>query len=59
MRLLSVFLIATGLSCAQANGSFERTLKVSGPVDLDLTTDAGGIFVVPGPAGSVHIRGIL
>lgn len=38
---------------------FERTLSVTGAVELDLNTDAGGIFVVPGPPGSVRIRGIL
>jgi hypothetical protein len=60
MRLLCVIAIAAGMCYAQrVNGSFERTLKVTGPVDLDLATDAGGIVVVPGPAGSVHIRGIL
>ena len=60
MRLFSLFVIAAGLCHAQrTDGSFERSLKVTGPVDLDLATDAGGINVVPGPAGSVHIRGIL
>jgi Toastrack DUF4097 len=60
MRLFAIFAIAVGLCYAQrTEGSFERTLKVTGPVDLDLATDAGGINVVPGPAGSVHIRGIL
>src|ERR1039457_2731403 len=28
-------------------------------VDLDLTTDAGGIHVTPGPPGTVRIHGIL
>jgi hypothetical protein len=40
-------------------GSFERTLHVSGAVDLDLATDSGGIYLVPGPAGVVRVRGIL
>ena len=60
MRLLSLFAIAAGLCYAQrTEGSFERTLSVNGFVELDLTTDSGGIFVVPGPPGTVHIRGIL
>ncbi len=60
MRLFLIFIVAAGLCQAQrTEGSFERTLSVTGPVDLDLATDAGGINVVPGPAGSVHIRGIL
>jgi hypothetical protein len=60
MRLFAVFAIAVGLCYAQRpEGSFERSFSVSGFVDLDLTTDAGGISVVPGPAGTVRIRGIL
>jgi putative adhesin len=60
MRLFSLFAIALGLCYGQRiDGSFERTLNVSGFVDLDLATDAGGIYVIPGPSGTVHIRGIL
>jgi hypothetical protein len=60
MRLLPILFLAVCLGHAQrTDGSFERNLKVAGPVDLDLTTDAGGISVVPGPTGSVRIRGIL
>ncbi len=60
MRLFCLFAITAALVYAQrVNGSFERSLKVTGPVDLDLATDSGGIVVVPGPAGTVHIRGIL
>jgi hypothetical protein len=60
MRLLALFTLALGLCYAQRmDGSFERTLNVTGFVDLDLATDAGGIFVVPGPPGRVRIRGIL
>jgi len=60
MRLLAIFAIAVGLCYAQrADGSFERTLTVTGFADLELTTDAGGIDVVPGPPGTIRIRGIL
>jgi hypothetical protein len=60
MRLLPLFVIAAGLAWAERpEGHFERTLSVTAFVDLDLTTDAGGISVVPGPPGSVRIRGIL
>jgi hypothetical protein len=60
MRLLALFTIAVGLCYAQrTDGSFERTLNVTGPADLELTTDAGGIDVVPGPPGTIRIRGIL
>ena len=60
MRLLALFSVAVGLCYAQrTDGSFERTLNVSGFADLELTTDAGGIDVVPGPPGKIRIRGIL
>ena len=60
MRLLALFAIAVGLCYAQrTDGSFERTLSVTGFADLELTTDAGGIYVVPGPPGTIRIRGIL
>jgi hypothetical protein len=60
MRLCALFAIAVGLCQAQrTDGSFDRTLSVTGFVDLDLATDAGGIHVIPGPPGTVRIRGIL
>ena len=60
MRLFVLFTIAMGLCHAQrTDGSFERTLNVTGSVDLGLATDAGGIHVIPGPPGTVRIRGIL
>jgi hypothetical protein len=43
----------------QQDGMFDRIVNVSGPVNLDVTTDSGGIVVMPGPAGSVRIHGIL
>jgi Putative adhesin len=61
MKLIGLTLasfLAAGPTFAQ-EGKFERTLKVSGTVDLDLMTDSGGIVVTPGPPGSVHIRAIL
>jgi len=37
------------------DGSFDRTLAVSGPVDLDIQSGAGGVQIQAGPAGSVHV----
>ncbi len=50
---------AAGLSAAPEEGSFEKSLSVSGPVDLDVKTDSGGITVRQGASGSVHIHAIL
>src|SRR5690242_8014357 len=44
---------------AQVEGSFDRTLSVSGPVDIDAITDAGGIVVTGSSSGNVHIHGTL
>ena len=59
--LLTVALAAcTAAVCsAQREGSFDRSLTVSGAVDLDVVTDSGGITVTPGGSGAVHIHAIL
>lgn len=59
--LLTVALaLGTAATCAaQSEGSFDRSLTVSGPVDLDVITDSGGITVTPGSSGSVHVHAIL
>jgi hypothetical protein len=40
-------------------GGFDRTLQVSGPVELDVTTDSGGIQIRQGSASSVQVHAIL
>jgi DUF4097 and DUF4098 domain-containing protein YvlB len=40
-----------------AEGSFDRTLRVSGPVELDIKTGSGGIQVRTGPDASVRVIG--
>ena len=52
-------LAAAGLCAALDEGSFDRSLSVSGPVSLDVATDAGGIRVVPGTSGSVHVHAVI
>lgn len=42
---------------AQSLGTFERTLQISGPVDLDIRTGSGSIQIQTGPAGSVRVVG--
>jgi hypothetical protein len=41
----------------QAVGSFERTLSVKGPVDLDVVTGSGRIDVRTGQTGRIQING--
>ena len=43
----------------RSEGTFERTLTVTGPVSLDVSANAGVIRVLQGEAGSVRIRGVV
>ncbi len=49
------FSIACSAQDRAAEGSFDRTLKVSGAVDLTVSTGAGSITVRPGDASTVHV----
>ena len=40
---------------APAEGRFDRTLNVTGPVNLDIRTGSGGIHIAAGPTNSVHV----
>jgi DUF4097 and DUF4098 domain-containing protein YvlB len=40
-------------------GSFDRTLSVSGPVQLEVGTGSGSIEVTQGASGSVEVHGII
>jgi DUF4097 and DUF4098 domain-containing protein YvlB len=44
---------------AQVEGKFERTLNVSGTVDLSVSSGSGGIHVQPGPSGTVRVIGTI
>lgn len=53
-------LIAAGVTlpaAASVQGSFQRTLQVTGSVNLEVFTRSGDITVHPGPAGRVSISG--
>jgi DUF4097 and DUF4098 domain-containing protein YvlB len=63
-KSLAVILLACAMGAqtatsvaATAEGSFERTLRVSGAVDLDVQTGAGSITVRPGAVDTVQIIG--
>jgi Toastrack DUF4097 len=46
-------------SAADLKGTFERTLEVSGPAQLDVETGSGDISVRTGAASSVHVKAIV
>jgi DUF4097 and DUF4098 domain-containing protein YvlB len=45
------------LNMASAEATFERTLSVSGSLDIDVNTGSGNISVRPGNAGAVRVVG--
>ncbi len=52
---LSLFAITSLCAARGPQGSFQRTLQVTGPVDLQVLTHSGDITIHPGPAGTVAI----
>jgi DUF4097 and DUF4098 domain-containing protein YvlB len=66
-RVSTYILLALVLTCGSAcinaraamEGSFDRTLSVTGPVDLDVATGSGKIRVRNGDSGTVHVYGLI
>ena len=62
VKLLNFFFVLLLLGAVQVSaqtGSFERTLQVSGPVDMEITSGSGRITVHPGADGSVHVKATI
>lgn len=58
VALLLATVLASGCAVEPgAMGTFERTLKVDGPVRLEVASGSGEIEIVTGPAGQVQIHG--
>jgi len=53
--ILALALMPSALFAAEA--TFNRTLQVTGPSTLNVSTGAGYIHITPGPDGSIHITG--
>ena len=58
-QTFALVVLLTLPAAAQPQGGFERSLPVTGPLDLDLISDSGGISVIRGGPGVVRIRAIL
>ena len=54
--LLTVVLVSAAFA-SSPQGQFERTLQVTGPVDLEVLTRSGDVTIRAGSSGSVFIRG--
>lgn len=55
--IAAVFTLTAVSAFASPQGTFERTLQVNGPVNLEVLTHSGDVVVRSGSAGSVFIRG--
>jgi hypothetical protein len=55
--LLAVLVFPSRAGAQEATGSFQRTLTVSGPVDLEVLSGSGSIEVRAGQAGRIEISG--
>jgi hypothetical protein len=53
----TLLLSPAALLAADANGTFDKTIHVSGNVTLSVSTGAGSIHVSPGSDSSIHIVG--
>lgn len=53
---LAVLLASTTVFASTPQGSFDRTLQVSGPVDLEVLTHSGDVIIRAGSSGSVTIH---
>jgi hypothetical protein len=54
---LAVLFASTTVLASTPQGTFDRTLQVNGPVDLEVLTHSGDVTVRAGGSGSVQIHG--
>ena len=63
LRLLGLVLMGLSVATlplrASETGTFDRTLQVSGQVDLDVMSGSGNIKVHTGGSGSVHVYAVI
>jgi DUF4097 and DUF4098 domain-containing protein YvlB len=55
--MFALLFLGTSSAAFAAEGSFERTLQVSGPVNLQIETGSGSIEVRPGSSSQVRVNG--
>jgi hypothetical protein len=54
-----VLLSASYLALASESRTFDRTLPVTGEVDLDVTSNPGGVTITAGSAASVRVHAVI
>ncbi len=56
---LGVFLSVSPIVLASTPGSFDRTLPVTGEVDLEVISNPGGMTITAGTASSVRVHAVI
>lgn len=56
---LGVPLLASCMAVASQSRTFDRTLSVTGEVDLDVVSNPGGVTITTGSASSVRVRAVI
>ncbi len=57
VALVVLFAATTVLASSMPQGTFDRTLQVSGPVDLEVLTHSGDVTIRAGSSGTIQIHG--
>jgi hypothetical protein len=55
--ILGLACLEPALAAAASEGSFQRTLQVTGPVNFDLTTGSGSVTIRTGSSSQVEVTG--
>jgi len=58
IKLFVLALLSSSVAFA-AQGTFDRTLQVSGPVDLQVSTGSGHIHITPGSGNQVQVHAVV
>lgn len=58
-NLAAAVFLAGCMTGPSAEGTFDRTLNVSGPVELQVATSSGDVHISQGSTGAVHIHGVI
>ncbi len=59
LKLAVAAILLPWMAVAAEEGSFDRTLSVTGPVQLEVRTGSGSVEVTTGASGSVEVHGVI
>ena len=57
VAILTLFISSGCIQVPRGTGTFDKTLTVTGPLNMDLQNGSGDVQISSGPAGEVRVRG--